>query len=471
MLENYILFPGDEYYPLRRNNRLLGDTPLILAAVDGTCEEVDYILAKYTDHESYINLQDTSDIDGYHNTALILAAMKGRTTIVKKLIAAGANVNIANNHGTTALHYACIFRDHEQIQALLQQGAKWAIENSQGISPLDLYLYPFDEFHHDLNARAGDDVRELETLLEHSTFNLNQRPEIKPELFNITDPASYTCSSIRKLTDKKITYLVQQIPYQFILNNPEQYDRYCGLKKIYINYNEFKKAWDDLAAKEPNAAAIVKQFKIKLANKLSNVYGTGSNSFNDNPTNIFQINFDILQKYINENPSTNPLVESLHKGIHLFKHDLTLWVNNSKIGVEEHRIALEFGVKACGIVNNLIAKPLTPERLSFVLQRFEKLKQKIPVAPQTSVANICLGILNIVLTFLWLVAETITIIPHLITGRDLYTKTDAQMFKAETFFKSPASRTVERITDLCNLTQQIIDDEQLISNLYSNGLH
>lgn len=51
---------------------------------------------------------NTSNVCG--DTPLILAAKKGRLEIVKKLVSAGAEVNHANLHGNTALHYACFWR-------------------------------------------------------------------------------------------------------------------------------------------------------------------------------------------------------------------------------------------------------------------------------------------------------------------------------------------------------------------------
>ena len=66
-----------------------------------------------------VNRQDR---DG--NTGLVLASYNGRTDIVKILLAAGADINLRNKYGKTALYYAAQER-YIDIQILLREaGAK-----------------------------------------------------------------------------------------------------------------------------------------------------------------------------------------------------------------------------------------------------------------------------------------------------------------------------------------------------------
>ncbi|TPX63279.1 hypothetical protein SpCBS45565_g06735 [Spizellomyces sp. 'palustris'] len=87
------------------------------------------------------------------DTALILAASKGRLGVVKKLVSRGANVNHANDHGNTALHYACFWR-HKEVAVYLAQdaGAHVAIKNKYQRTPL---LRTSEEIKEALKAEAA----------------------------------------------------------------------------------------------------------------------------------------------------------------------------------------------------------------------------------------------------------------------------------------------------------------------------
>jgi ankyrin repeat protein len=65
-----------------------------------------------------INIQDR-----YGDTALILASMYGSKEIVKLLLKANANVNIQNDNGNTALMYALGYDNIKIIKLLVDAGA------------------------------------------------------------------------------------------------------------------------------------------------------------------------------------------------------------------------------------------------------------------------------------------------------------------------------------------------------------
>jgi len=67
---------------------------------------------------------------------LHLAALFGRTGVVKLLLEKGADVAIGNRDGNTALHIAAFLADLEQVDLLLEKGASIGAKNGQGQTPL-----------------------------------------------------------------------------------------------------------------------------------------------------------------------------------------------------------------------------------------------------------------------------------------------------------------------------------------------
>jgi ankyrin repeat protein len=72
-------------------------------------------------------------------TALHCAAYEGHDKVVKVLIVAKAAVDMPDNDGWTALHYATSRKDNEKaIKILLDAGADPAMPDNSGQMPLDL---------------------------------------------------------------------------------------------------------------------------------------------------------------------------------------------------------------------------------------------------------------------------------------------------------------------------------------------
>jgi ankyrin repeat protein len=84
---------------------------LIEAAKNGNVKKVKTFLA----HGADINVKDK---DG--KTALIWAAYKGHRNVVKLLLAHGADINVKDKDGKTALIWA-IYKDHPYIVMLIKQ--------------------------------------------------------------------------------------------------------------------------------------------------------------------------------------------------------------------------------------------------------------------------------------------------------------------------------------------------------------
>ncbi|MDY0009069.1 MAG: ankyrin repeat domain-containing protein [Bdellovibrionales bacterium] len=77
---------------------------------------------------------DKRNADG--ETKLFRAVREGNTSAVKKLLRAGADPDIADNHGMTPLHQAAYWGEDEIVSLLLKSGAAPNIDNGQGWTPL-----------------------------------------------------------------------------------------------------------------------------------------------------------------------------------------------------------------------------------------------------------------------------------------------------------------------------------------------
>ena len=84
------------------------------------------------DHGTDIN---TTTNEG--DTPLILACIKGHSSITKLLLDRGCNVNAVDPFGYTALHDACCNGYTECVKELLAHGADTSIKNNGGKTPLD----------------------------------------------------------------------------------------------------------------------------------------------------------------------------------------------------------------------------------------------------------------------------------------------------------------------------------------------
>lgn len=93
---------------------------------------IDFVLMKKPD----VNLRDA---DG--NTPLMLALQKGDTQLVEKLIAAGADVNVANEKGATPLNYALLsIRDPALLEKVITRKVNVNLQDKNGNTPLMFVL-------------------------------------------------------------------------------------------------------------------------------------------------------------------------------------------------------------------------------------------------------------------------------------------------------------------------------------------
>ena len=73
---------------------------------------------------------------GFTHTNTAMGRSEPQFLIAKRLLELGADVNALDIHGRSALHYACLHRDIEAINTLIEYGADWTIADEGGFTPL-----------------------------------------------------------------------------------------------------------------------------------------------------------------------------------------------------------------------------------------------------------------------------------------------------------------------------------------------
>ena len=111
-----------------------GSSPLTLAAYYNNIEVANYLIDKVD------NINGNSD-DG---TPLMAAVVKGHVEIAEAFVKAGADPNLTDANGATALHYAVMFNNQQLATLLMEAGASAFMKNNVGQSPLD-----FAKMHND----------------------------------------------------------------------------------------------------------------------------------------------------------------------------------------------------------------------------------------------------------------------------------------------------------------------------------
>ena len=108
----------------------------LLLAMKNITEDPDAIKKAQTllDGGADINAQSTQG-----DTALIIAGfIANKPELMKFLIEKGADVNVANENGDTALIDAAYFGRNENLELLLENGAKPEIKNKRGLTAMDV---------------------------------------------------------------------------------------------------------------------------------------------------------------------------------------------------------------------------------------------------------------------------------------------------------------------------------------------
>ena len=88
-------------------------------------------------------------------TALMVAAIHGKTEVAKAILDRGADINAADKNGMTALMWAARNGRKEVVQVLLEKGADLKARDKQGKSALDLAQYYRQNHTKEMLLKAG----------------------------------------------------------------------------------------------------------------------------------------------------------------------------------------------------------------------------------------------------------------------------------------------------------------------------
>ena len=130
--------------------------PLLLAVRDGHLASVRELLAQGSDPNFPIGDQD----DPMMTTPFLAAILSGRNTVISALIAAGADIHLANSHGATPLWCVCMTGNFDAAVMLLSMGASLDVHVSSDDgtthTPLSIAI---DRSHLDIAALVREAAR------------------------------------------------------------------------------------------------------------------------------------------------------------------------------------------------------------------------------------------------------------------------------------------------------------------------
>jgi hypothetical protein len=112
-----------------------GFSALILACYKGNSEVAKFLIEKKS------NLDYVSD----EGTALMAAVVREKNELAKSLLENGANPNLTNLQGTTALMYATQFKNIELVKLLLQYKADKTIVNKDQKTAFEFAVFSNNE--------------------------------------------------------------------------------------------------------------------------------------------------------------------------------------------------------------------------------------------------------------------------------------------------------------------------------------
>lgn len=94
--------------------------------------------------------------DDYGSTALTIATTFGKTDIALALIEGGADIEVKSADGSTALHTAAFFGRTEIVKSLLVNGADVNVRNNYNGTALESVQVPFDQMKPVYDQMARD---------------------------------------------------------------------------------------------------------------------------------------------------------------------------------------------------------------------------------------------------------------------------------------------------------------------------
>jgi hypothetical protein len=148
-----------------------------------------------TTNESHIFIYG---VNRYGDTTLIQAAAERTPSMVSLLLEAGSEVNEINDRGRSALMEAALWGRIENIDLLLQHGAKKDLRDRAGFQALDLAL-PNDKNAKEGFARSGKEHQ----VYKEDTFTANRRRE---QIVQILEEPKQSATPFGPKTPKEPTF-------------------------------------------------------------------------------------------------------------------------------------------------------------------------------------------------------------------------------------------------------------------------
>lgn len=163
--------------------------------------------------EKYSNQLDMKDIKG--QTPLMLAVEAKETEFVEQILEAGANANIQNYQGMSALHTACKIRDKKIFDAFFMESSNWELTTIDGRLPLHTAcwsgnIYAVEKLVEFTPSQLWERDNEGFTPLELVEY-LIEDSEALAMLARASQKNGYSCGSKQEL-EKIIEVLEQAIP-------------------------------------------------------------------------------------------------------------------------------------------------------------------------------------------------------------------------------------------------------------------
>ena len=143
----YLVFPPDNIWNLPKFESAYTCPPLFLAAANGNLDILSYLFEQGANVNASSSSEDTepwflpSEFDDYlpiWRTPLIVALINGHNDAFTFLIDKGADVNLQDHHGYTALHHAVQSKNFDAVSCLVHNGADVNLFTSSKQTPLML---------------------------------------------------------------------------------------------------------------------------------------------------------------------------------------------------------------------------------------------------------------------------------------------------------------------------------------------
>lgn len=180
----------------------------------------------------YVNLLDKDN----GTRPLILSVVNGwnaseidfpNSSVTKKLLEKGAQINDVDKYGRTALHYACLRQDKDAVEYLLSQGAKKDIKDLGGLVPL---AYTFLDY-----SQASKILKSVKYGCHRDTLNLNRNlfseknKAVLVELLLTENAIKPSSASIKK--ESKESSLSEGLEANSVFNSKKSKDSLPGTFK------------------------------------------------------------------------------------------------------------------------------------------------------------------------------------------------------------------------------------------------